>query len=86
MNLTRTDQVKIIDSHYAKLYLNSLKTSQSLSHPTSKGYFGFSDVQTIFELFKKIKLEKYNRFLDLGSGNGCVVAIASLFTKATGGC
>jgi len=35
----------------------------------------------IFEAFKKIKLDKSKSFIDLGSGDGKVVLIASLFCK-----
>jgi predicted O-methyltransferase YrrM len=52
--------------------------------PTSAGYWASSDPNQLFELFRKIELRKYKRFLDLGSGDGIVVAIASLFTKASG--
>ena len=52
--------------------------------PTSNGYWATSNPSQVFELFKKINLQDYGRFVDLGSGDGVVVAIASLFTKATG--
>jgi tRNA1(Val) A37 N6-methylase TrmN6 len=38
----------------------------------------------VFELFKKIELCKFKNFIDLGSGDGRVVLIASLFTSAAG--
>jgi len=52
---------------------------------TSKGFWGASITEHIYEFFKKIKLQNYKNFLDLGSGDGKVVLIASLFgVKATG--
>lgn len=52
---------------------------------TPKGFWGAAITEHIYELFKKIKLEGYKNFLDLGSGDGKVVLIASLFgLKATG--
>lgn len=38
----------------------------------------------LFELFRRLGLDKYESFLDLGSGDGIVVAVASLFTRAAG--
>ena len=40
--------------------------------------------QDIYDFFVKIKLQQYKNFIDLGSGDGKVVLIASLFVKATG--
>ena len=51
---------------------------------TGIGFWNASLSSEIFELFSKLKLQKYNHFLDLGSGDGRVVMIASLFTEATG--
>lgn len=41
-------------------------------------------MDVMFDFFEQIDLSKYKHFLDLGSGDGRVVAIASLFTNATG--
>jgi protein-L-isoaspartate O-methyltransferase len=52
---------------------------------TSKGFWGAAITEHIYEFFKKIKLQNYKNFLDLGSGDGKVVLIASLFgVKSTG--
>jgi len=52
---------------------------------TTKGFWGAAITEHIYEFFKKIKLSEYKNFLDLGSGDGKVVLIASLFgVKATG--
>ncbi|MFC1741629.1 hypothetical protein ACFL3V_03785 [Nanoarchaeota archaeon] len=53
-------------------------------HPTSHGYWAASEPMQVFELFKQIGLQKHKSFIDLGSGDGIIVAIASLFTQATG--
>ena len=53
-------------------------------HPTDRGYWAMSNPLQVLELFKKIGLQDYRRFVDLGSGDGVVVAVASLFTKAEG--
>ena len=51
---------------------------------TSNGFWGISVCEEVFELFKKIRLQQYSSFLDIGSGDGRVAAIASLFTNAVG--
>ena len=52
---------------------------------TEKGFWGASITEHIYEFFKKIKLQNYKNFLDLGSGDGKIVLIASLFgLKAAG--
>jgi hypothetical protein len=51
---------------------------------TSKGFYVPSDMKKVYEFFKKIKLEKYKSFVDLGSGDGRIALIASLFTKSSG--
>lgn len=62
-----------------------LKTSgRGLVWNTKKGIFGAVQCKRLFELFKRIQLQQYKRFLDIGSGDGRAVLIASLFTDATG--
>ena len=51
---------------------------------TGTGFWNAALSQEVFELFNKLKLQKYSHFLDLGSGDGRVAMIASLFTQATG--
>ncbi|NQU78980.1 hypothetical protein HQ545_04390 [Candidatus Woesearchaeota archaeon] len=52
--------------------------------PTSIGYWASADPVHMHELFRKLELGKSRAFLDLGSGDGVVVAIASLFTTSSG--
>jgi len=51
---------------------------------TGIGFWNASPSSDVFELFKKLQLQNYKHLLDLGSGDGRVTLIASLFTKATG--
>lgn len=46
---------------------------------TGVGFWGGSAAEEVFEVFKKIKLHNFKSFIDLGSGDGRVVLIASLF-------
>jgi len=51
---------------------------------TALGYWAMSNPLHVFELFRKLELSRYKRFVDLGSGDGIVVAVASLFTDSAG--
>lgn len=51
---------------------------------TEKGVWGASVAQDVYDFFVKVKLQNFKRFIDLGSGDGKVVLIASLFTKSSG--
>lgn len=63
---------------------NSLQKGKGLVYRTEKGIYGTTGMDRIFNFFKEINLQDYKHLLDLGSGDGRVVLIASLFTKATG--
>jgi predicted O-methyltransferase YrrM len=73
---------KIKDTY--KKRRSRLILSGKSQHPTSHGYWAASNPDHVFELFRKLKLDTYSHFLDLGSGDGIVTAIASIFTTATG--
>jgi cyclopropane fatty-acyl-phospholipid synthase-like methyltransferase len=60
------------------------KKSNKYVFKTSKGIFGVSDLDIINEFFEKINLNSKNKFLDLGSGDGRVVFLASIFCEANG--
>ena len=69
---------------YAELSNSFLKKGNLPLGPTEVGYWGSSSMTEVYKLFKKIGLGKYKSFVDLGSGDGRVVAVASLFTKSFG--
>ncbi len=69
---------------YDDFYKSLLRKGEVMVRDTEKGIWGVSVSENVYNLFKKINLSKYKNFLDLGSGDGKVVLIASLFTKATG--
>lgn len=75
------DVKKVYDEFYKFLIL---KHNMYPVKDTGIGYWGVSVADEIFEIFKKIDLSKYNHVLDLGSGDGKVSIIASLFTRSTG--
>lgn len=51
---------------------------------TKAGFWATSRAVFIFSFFKKLSLKDASLFIDLGCGDGVVVAIASLFTRAVG--
>ena len=69
------------DGYYAEL---RTKGSHSPHRQTEKGIWISSVASEVFDLFRTIRLEEFKHFADLGSGDGRVAIIASLFTKSTG--
>ncbi len=64
---------------YDKLVMSNFRM---LVHDTEKGIWGPANMEACFNLFKKISLK--GNFIDLGSGDGRIVLVASLFGSATG--
>ena len=86
-HLSKMDKVqhfKKIHEEYDSLFKDGLKKGKLPMRTTKHGFWGTASTFSVFEFFEKINLGKYNRFLDLGSGDGRVVLIASLFTDAVG--
>ncbi len=74
--MPKIDAIKAI---YASHTENNLEYK-----PTTKGMWATSLAEDLFEIFKGLDLSRFSHFADLGSGDGRVVAVASLFTKADG--
>ena len=51
---------------------------------TEKGFWGVTHLDDFYTWCKLVKLEDFKQFIDLGSGDGRIAAVASLFTDATG--
>ena len=62
-------------------YRNLLREGRLPMRSTSKGFWNASVSGEVYEAFKRIGLQKFKSFLDIGSGDGKVVLIASLFCK-----
>ena len=71
---------KEYNEYYKSLHSNGLKTLRD----TKIGIWGHFSCDIYYQLFKKIDLQNYKTFIDLGSGDGKVALIASLFTKSSG--
>jgi hypothetical protein len=73
-----------VNTFYERYYA-VLKAKGMHSHKqTEKGFWVSSVSCEVFDLFRTIRLEEFKHFADLGSGDGKVALIASLFTKSTG--
>ena len=68
-----------IKKEYDAFYRQLLKSGRLPMWSTKKGFWNASISDEIYEGFKKIGLHKFKNFLDIGSGDGKVVLIASLF-------
>lgn len=76
---------KEIRDKYEEFYGSLMKKGTLPLKDTDIGFWGPSISHEIYEAFKKLGLQKYKNFLDLGSGDGKVALIASLFCKKAHG-
>ena len=82
MNLIKYEELK---KKYDQFYESFYNKGQVPVAATPVGIWGAAITEHLKHFFQEIKLNKYKTFLDLGSGDGKVVLIASLFgVKATG--
>lgn len=68
-----------IKNAYDSLYKQMLSQGRLTWKPTEKGYWGMSVCEEVFELFRRIGLSKEHKLVDLGSGDGKVPIIGSVF-------
>ncbi|NQV08264.1 class I SAM-dependent methyltransferase [Candidatus Woesearchaeota archaeon] len=74
-----------IKQKYEEFYQELMKKGRLPIKDTGVGFWGAAVIDEVFEIFNKIELGKFKHLLDIGSGDGKVVMIASLFgVKATG--
>ena len=71
-----------IKSFFEKLDFNEKQKGEKLVYDTEKGIFGTSDLDTVFEFLKKINPSPEDIFVDLGSGDGRINILASIFCKS----
>jgi hypothetical protein len=80
----RKEEFLRIREEYDEFYAGLMREGKLPMGETGAGFWGTAITDDIFELFEALHLEKRVSFVDLGSGDGKVVMIASLFTKASG--
>lgn len=70
-----------IRKEYDDFYKNLLQRGRLPMFSTEKGFWNASSADEVYAAFKKIRLDKFKNFLDIGSGDGKIVLVASLFCK-----
>ena len=73
-----------IKEEYRSYYDSLLKQGRLPMKDTGVGFWSAAPADEIFEAFRKMRLNNFKNFLDLGSGDGRAVLIASLFCNASG--
>ncbi len=74
-----------IKKEYDDYYRNLLRQGNLLARDTGVGFWGPSVTDEVWEIFKRIGLNRFKRFLDLGSGDGKVTLLAALFCDSATG-
>jgi hypothetical protein len=69
---------------YDDQFKDGLRSGELPMRSTDHGFWGAASLHATFDFFRKIDLAQYDRFVDLGSGDGRIVYLASLFTDAYG--
>ena len=70
-----------IKKEYDDFYRSLLKDGKLPMRSTEKGFWNAAIADEVYETFRIIKLNQFKNFFDIGSGDGKVVLIASLFCK-----
>lgn len=79
--MLRSEEFRKIYKYYAELY----KIHDEVPYrSTSGGMWAVSRPVSIYYFFQKLNLQGRRLFIDAGSGDGVVVAVASIFTNAVG--
>jgi hypothetical protein len=73
-----------IKKYFEEKDLNLARKGKLPLGSTEKGFWGTAHLDDVYEFCKRVNLHEEDHFLDLGSGDGRVVFVAALFTKATG--
>ena len=68
-----------IKKAYDDFQRDLLSQGRLLAKDTGIGYWGVTPVAETFEFFKKFGLHSYQNFIDIGSGDGRIVFLASIF-------
>lgn len=78
------EHLEAIKRTYKDFHAFLLRKGKLPMKDTGIGFWNPSHPDEIFAMCKRIGLDKKKSFLDLGSGDGIPVMVASLFTKSTG--
>lgn len=70
-----------IKKEYDNFYRSLLQRGKLPMWSTEKGFWNAAIADEVYEAFKRLRLNQFKNFLDIGSGDGKVVLIAALFCK-----
>lgn len=76
-------EAKEIIDYFNKIDIKK-KSSDEYVRDTVKGIFGVSELSVLNDFFNKISLSENDIFVDLGSGDGRVNILASIYSKSIG--
>ena len=76
---------KEIKKKYDNFYKDLLRSGKLPLWSTELGFWNAAISNEVYEAFKRLNLQNSSRFLDLGSGDGKVALLASLFCKEAHG-
>ena len=78
-NSMKLPEFQDIKREYNDFYKSLLRQGKLPLRSTKKGFWGHVPAEDIFSAFKQLGLQNHKTFIDLGSGDGKAVLIASLF-------
>jgi hypothetical protein len=73
-----------IESHYRERYQRLDQSGEGCYRLTGLGAWAASVPDHVYYFFQQLGLERQRLLIDLGSGDGLVACIASLFTRSVG--
>ena len=80
----REEAFRKVEAAYRNFY-QLLKSDDALPYrSTELGMWATSDLNEVYRAFCHFQLNRYTHLADLGSGDGGVALVGSLFTKVTG--
>ena len=82
--MDRREAFERIKGVYRERDEQSLKQGRLPMRSTERGFWGTSNLDDVYDFFEQKQFPESHRFLDLGSGDGRVVLVASLFVQAAG--
>jgi len=78
------DGIETLRGFFLKKDINHLKEHSKPYHYTEDGVFAPTDIMFAQAVFERIGLDSVQSFVDLGSGDGRIVFLASHFTRSSG--
>lgn len=75
----KDENFRQIKEKYDRFQSFLLKNGKLPARDTGIGYWGVTPLSELYEFFKRFNIGQYKSFIDIGSGDGRVVLLASLF-------